>query len=181
MRYIKMMLTGLLGLAILATVIGLLMPSSVKISRGVILETDSAQVEQLLLDADRWNEWMPWVYQSEGLLVQKKGVNRESGFEFNWQALDGKNTGRITYIGRTPGILSFKYEFKDMNKAEGGFRIRKIAEGRTELQWFLEYPLRWYPWERFYGIFVDSMIGSVLETGLQNFLKIFASPSTTNS
>lgn len=172
MRYVKMLLTGLLGLALLATLIGLLMPSSVKVSRGVIIDADSVSVEAILMDQDHWKEWLPWTNQSQGILIQEKGERGKKGYEYRWESLDGKNTGLLTYQGKEPGLLLFSYEFKEMNKSQGGFRIRKIAEGRTEVQWFMEYPLKWYPWERFYGIFIDGMIGSVMETGLQELIKL---------
>jgi hypothetical protein len=31
----------------------------------------------------------------------------------------------------------------------------------------VEYPLKWYPWERFEGIFMDAMIGQSLEQSLK--------------
>jgi hypothetical protein len=181
MRYVKMILTGLVGLSLLAMIFALLMPSSVKISRGVIIDADSAAVEQVLLDADKWNEWVPWLHKKTGLLVQQKGEHGKEGFEMRWQSIEGENSGRITYIGKQPGTLLFSYEFNDMNRSEGGFRIRKIAEGRTEVQWFMEYPLKWYPWERFYGIFVDGMIGSVFEIGLQELIKLTVASGTPNT
>jgi len=176
-----MILTGLVGLSLLAMIFALLMPSSVKISRGVIIDADSMRVEQILMDADKWNEWVPWLHKKTGLLIQQKGEKGTEGFEMRWQSVEGENAGRITYRGKQPGTLFFNYEFNDMNRSEGGFRIRKTGEGRTEVQWFMEYPLKWHPWERFYGIFVDGMIGSVFESGLQELIKLAGVSETPNT
>ncbi len=176
-----MLLTGLVGLALLATVMGLLMPSTVKITRGIIVDADSAKVDLVLRQMDGWSKWMPWIDTTSGVLIQQQGRSGIAGSVLKWKSLDGKRVGSITYKSRQPGNLLLGYEFTGMNKAEGGFRIRKISEGRTEVQWFMEYPLKWYPWERFYGIFIDSMIGSVFENGLQNLIRFIGDARPVNS
>ena len=45
--------------------------------------------------------------------------------------------------------------------------MRQIKAKQTEIMWMLEYPLKWYPWERFEGIFIDAIIGRSLEESLQ--------------
>ena len=181
MRYVKILLTGLAGLALLAVVMGLLMPSSVKITRGIIVDADSAKVDQSLMQMNEWSKWMPWIDTASGILIQQQGSLGVAGSALRWKSLDGKREGAITFKGRQPGSLLLAYDFTGMNKAEGGFRIRKISEGRTEVQWFMEYPLKWYPWERFYGIFLDSMIGAVLENGLQNLIRFTGEYRPVNS
>jgi hypothetical protein len=181
MRHLKILLTGLAGLALLAVVMGLLMPSSVKITRGVIVDADSAKVDRYLLEMNEWSKWMPWIDTASGVLIQQQGSSGGPGSALKWKSLDGKREGAITFKGRKPGNLLLAYDFTGMNKAEGGFRIRKISEGRTEVQWFMEYPLKWYPWERFYGIFIDSMIGAVLENGLQNLIRLMGESRPINS
>jgi hypothetical protein len=181
MRYIKMFLTGLTGLSLLATLMGLMMPSSVKITRGVIVNADSTSVDHILLNIDHWNQWMPWIEPSGDLIVQQLGERGQAGSALKWKSLDGQREGVIAFKGREPGTLLLSYDFKGMNKSEGGFRIRNLSEGRTELQWYMEYPLKWYPWERFYGIFLDSMIGSVLESGLQKLVKYIGDSDKLNA
>jgi len=171
MRYLKMALIGLAGLSLLATCMGLLMPSSVKISRGVILEADSLSVAKMLMDRTSWKEWMPWMKDDLGVLVTFSGEQGIAGSSVRWRSLQKKNNGAIVYLGRGEGENLFRYQFEGMNSADGGFRIRSLGKDQTELQWFMEYPLRWYPWERFYGIFIDPMIGGVLEKGLQQLIQ----------
>ena len=70
-----------------------------------------------------------------------------------------------------------------MNKADGGFRIRSTgAKGEvTEVLWYMEYKLKWYPWERFYGIFVDHIIGPAFEKGLEQLKNFAEQQNDTNS
>jgi hypothetical protein len=168
MRYIKLLLSGFLGLLIITTIIGLFMPASVKVTRGVILKADSAKVDLFLSDLLGWDTWMPWKSNAQGLKTTARVVAAKQGSYVEWRLNDGNSIARIHYLGRQPGIIQLHHVFKEMNPSDGGFRLRSLDDGTTEVQWFLEYPLKWYPWERFYGIFMDAMIGSVLEKGLQN-------------
>jgi len=172
MRNVKMMLTGIAGLMLIATIIGLLMPSSVKISRGVILQADSSRVDQLLSDVHAWKTWLPWIQRSDEHKQQVKDSVFQTDSSLLWISANRKNEVFLKVTGRQPGSILLEHAFKGMNIAQGGFRISAVGKGQTELQWFMEYPLRWYPWERFYGIFLDRMFGSMFEEGFRRLEEV---------
>ncbi|MBX9785602.1 MAG: SRPBCC family protein [Chitinophagaceae bacterium] len=170
MRLIKMFLFVMIGLMMVLTVIGLFIPASVKISRGMIMDADSIKVYRQLSDVKDWGKWVPWVSAGEGALVQTSEITNQPGSFFTWKGLSLKNSGTITLLSLQPHLITTKYELKDMNNSEGGFRIRSVSDNlsQTEVQWFMEYKLKWYPWERFYGIFLDHIIGPSFDKGLES-------------
>lgn len=169
MRFIKMFLFVVTGLAIMLTIIGLIIPSNVKISRGIIVQAHSIKVYQQLSNVKDWGKWMPWVTANEGALVQTSPLTNQPGSFFKWKGLNHNNSGTITLLSRSPNLITTKYELNGMNNSEGGFRIRSLPNNlsQCEVQWFMEYKLKWYPWERFYGIFIDHIIGPSFDKGLQ--------------
>ncbi|XVJ64785.1 MAG: hypothetical protein HEQ40_00925 [Lacibacter sp.] len=183
MRLVKMFLFVITGLAIMLTMIGLVIPSSVKISRGIIVDADSVKVYQQLSDVKEWGQWMPWVTADEGALVQTSPVTNAPGTFFKWNGLNKNNSGTITLLSLSPNLITTKYELKEMNDSEGGFRIRTLPNNlsQCEVQWFMEYKLKWYPWERFYGIFLDHIIGSSFDKGLQELKNYLEKNQNTNS
>jgi Polyketide cyclase / dehydrase and lipid transport len=182
MRFIKMFLFVLTGLAAVLTLIGLIIPSSVKLSRGTIVNADSIIVYQQLSDVKDWGKWMPWVTVDEGALVQTSPVTNEPGAFFKWKGLNLKNNGTITLLSLSPNLITTKYELQGMNDSEGGFRIRSLPNNlsQCEVQWFMEYKLKWYPWERFYGIFIDHIIGPSLDKGLEELKNHLEKNATIN-
>ncbi len=164
-----MFLFVLVGLFAVITIIGLLIPSSVKVSRGIIVSTDSSNVYNELIDVKNWNQWLPWITADSGALVQTSAVTNTPGAYFKWQGMKLKSAGKLTVQSAKPNEILVLHEIKDMNTSEGGFRIRSISNNTTEVLWYMEYKLKWYPWERFFGIFVDKMIGSAFEQGLEQF------------
>lgn len=182
MRLIKMFLFVLLGLFAVVTIIGLFIPSSVKISRGIIINADSSLLYQELSDVKNWNQWLPWITADSGAIVQLSPVTNQPGSFFRWEGVKYKSAGTITIKEINQGEVLLLHELKDMNDAEGGFRIRSTGvKGEvTEVLWYMEYKLRWYPWERFYGIFVDHIIGPALDKGLEQ-LKDYAEQKGNNN
>ena len=168
-RKIKMLLVGFVGLLCLFTLIGLLIPSSVKISRGVIVNADSATVLQQISVLEEWPKWVTWFRSDKGMLVR---IQDESDQKVvRWQSLSKEEGGEISLLSNANGELKLLHAFKGMNKANGMLRVRNAGAGQAEVLWMIEYPLRWYPWERFEGIFMDSMIGAALDQALQGLKK----------
>lgn len=171
MRLLIMFLFVLIGLFGVITIIGLFIPSSVKVSRGIIIDADSTKVFEQLSDVKNWAQWMPWITADGGALVQLSPATNQSGSYFKWKGLQLKGSGTITLTNISQQLIKLKYELKDMNDSEGGFRITPLATNKkqTEVQWFMEYPLKWYPWERFYGIFFNSIMEPAFDKGLESF------------
>lgn len=182
MRLVKMFSFVLLGLFAVVTIIGLLIPSSVKISRGVIINADSATLFRALSDVKQWNQWLPWITTDSGAIVQLSPVTNQPGSFFRWQGVRYKSAGTISIKEIKDDEILLLHELQGMNKADGGFRIRSTGtKGEvTEVLWYMEYKLKWYPWERFYGIFVDHIIGPAFEKGLEQ-LKNFAEQQNDNN
>ena len=164
-----MFLFVLVGMFAVITIIGLFMPSSVKISRGAIVNTDSSNVYKELSDVKNWNQWLPWITADSGAVVQTSTVTNVPGAYFKWQGMNLNSAGTLTIQSIKPNEILLLHEMKDMNTSEGGFRIRTVGTNATEVLWYMEYKLKWYPWERFYGIFLDRIIGSAFEKGLEQF------------
>jgi len=164
-----MFLFVLVGLFAVVTIIGLFIPSSVKISRGIIIRADSVTVHKELSDVKNWNRWLPWITSDSGALVQVSAVTDQPGSFFKWKGLNNESSGTITLQQINPDVIHVLYQLKEMNDAEGGFRLQSTGalKQETEVQWFMEYKLKWYPWERFYGIFLDKIIAPAFDKGLE--------------
>ncbi len=174
-----MFLFVLVGLFAVVTIIGLFIPSSVKISRGIIIHADSVIVHNELSDVKNWHQWMPWITSDIGAIVQLSPITDQPGSFFKWKGLSNKSSGTITLQQINPDVIHVLYQLKDMNDAEGGFRLRSTGtlKQETEVQWFMEYKLKWYPWERFYGIFLDKIIAPAFDKGLEQ-LKVLIEEKT---
>lgn len=169
-RNIKLLLVGFGGLVLLLLLMGLAIPSKVKISRGVLLSEDYETVYASLQNVGEWEAWMPWVKYDSTATVSRSENSNGGVAVFRWSGNANKNAGSIYIVQTRPEEISLLFQFQNNIPAKGGFRIHKVEESEgVELIWFMEYRLRWYPWERFYGIFADKIWGQAFEKGLADF------------
>jgi hypothetical protein len=50
--------------------------------------------------------------------------------------------------------------------------IKKGDADSATLQWYMDFHLRWYPWEKFSSIAYDKVYGMQMEKGLTNLKKL---------
>ena len=92
------------------------------------------------------------------------------------------NTAQINYTGKTAelkftGVTDSSFSFLTIAPGENDISNQVIAvalpnQANIRVEWRAVNKLQWYPWEKFYGIFIDKLTGSSYETGLQGFKRI---------
>ncbi len=157
MRFIKLAIYSILFFFLLITIISLFIPSKVKISRAVDINSKKEIVMAMIKDPMRWSEWYPGGDSLSILYVEKKAEGL---------ILDSSTRGSIILIetNDTSAYALIKTKKSQINS------VWSIHQGQDELitlQWHLEFNLRWYPWEKFSSLFFDKIYGAQLERGLE--------------
>jgi len=174
MRLIKAFLTGAIGLFVVMTLLSLLIPSRVKVSRTTLVNnTTASKVFYEVSDFHQWKHWLP---------VFKSG---DSKIIFNPPSITGKSTYCIITYGSTSARLSITYIDSALIKftlkpetesaIENEIHIVSIPnQDNVQVEWIAINKLKWYPWEKFYGIFIDKLTGPGYEQalkGLKDYLE----------
>ena len=76
MRYIKMFLVGLIGLFIVITLLSLLLPSEVKVSRAVVINTTTGKVYTQIADFRNWKNWQPLFASDSAVIAFSNSTNK---------------------------------------------------------------------------------------------------------
>ena len=50
--------------------------------------------------------------------------------------------------------------------------ISHAGSDSATLQWYIDFNLRWYPWEKFASLLFEKSYGAQMEQGLSNLKKI---------
>jgi hypothetical protein len=138
MRYIKLAIISFLAFFVLLYLMSALIPSTVRVSRAKNFNVQAGVLRPYLSDTARWKQWMT-INTSE---IDIQPV----------EASDSSAVSRWNYQGRD--ILS-------------GFRIEE-SSGITVVQWYFDFHLKWYPWEKFGSITFDKQFGPAMEQSLGN-------------
>lgn len=59
------------------------------------------------------------------------------------------------------------------SRAESGWNLYDAGiPGTLTVQWYMDFHLRWYPWEKFSSLLLEKRYGPIMEKGLDNLKKL---------
>ncbi len=171
MRLIKGFVLAIAGLFIMITLLSLLIPSKVMVTRGVVVSANAKKVFAELANLRNWQHWQP-IFKSDSLKLNfsmdSTGVNSFC----EWESGGKKNKFTITGIKEFEITTPLSREGE--NDVTNTITILPLADSNSvQVEWRALTKLKWYPWEKFYGIFIEKITGQGYEDAL-NGLKAYA-------
>jgi len=163
MRYIRLLVFSIITLGLIITIISLFFPSAIHISRAVDIASGKEKVKALIADPVNWKQWFPGAdsaayYMENGVV---KGITSTDKSRFVIKAVTD-STVVVEHTGAKGGSSMMGWRFISSGN-QAGF----------SLQWYMDFNLKWYPWEKFSGLILDKVYGPDMENGL-NKLKTLA-------
>lgn len=149
MRIIKLGIISIVFFFILVTLMSLFIPSHIRISRATNLAPTAGYIVQKIADTSRWNQWHPVFMDSSGQLA-------------------------VHHIKRIPVSLKKDEFICQLQSGEGkpvtnGWKLYSSQPGDSlTLQWYMDFQLSWYPWQKFGSLFYESAYGAMMEQGMTN-------------
>ena len=170
MRMIKGFLLAIGGLCFLIILVSLLIPSQVLVSRGVEMNATEVKTFNEISLLKNWRHWHP-VFKNDSLKVSysKDSIGLNSFCE--WENNGQKNKLVVTALRKDEMTLSLQRagEAEVINTIT---LLPLAGNNRVQVEWKALTHLRWYPWEKFYGIFIEKFTGQGYDDAL-NSLKTF--------
>ncbi|MBX2931044.1 MAG: hypothetical protein KF781_03730 [Chitinophagaceae bacterium] len=153
MRFIKLAVISCVILSIAITVIGLLLPSSVVVSRAINITANQDVVFKKMSNMYEWKNWITGL-DKEGVIIQS--------------ATEGNFLGtKVTITDTTNYTIHSSWVGKSGSVQHSIMRIiHHASSAQIVVQWqFTEY-LKWYPWQRFGSMMNEAVTGAQLEKNL---------------
>jgi hypothetical protein len=136
LRVIKLAIISAIVVFVIVYLISLLIPSKIIISRAINIEAPKEKIYPLIADTSNWKQW---------------------------NDLANPNI----YIEQLPSdsnIVSTLWTYGSRS-IKGSYRMEKIGDV-TVVQWYFEFHLKWYPWEKFGSITFEDQFGKPMERSL---------------
>jgi hypothetical protein len=166
MGLIKAFLVGAIGLFIIITLFSLLIPSNVRVSRAVMINnTSSGEVYSQIVHFDNWKKWHPIVLLDSATLNSYPSLitGNDSGCVIVHR---GKKV-TIHLLTADSTAVKFLLQSAGENDIHNEIVITDLpAQNAVQVEWRAIITLDWYPWEKFYGIFIDNLTGPGYEAAL---------------
>lgn len=162
MRIIKLGIISIIFFAFFLTGISLFFPSHIRISKAIDIKTEKDSILSLITNAENWKKWYPGADTAD--LAITDGQIKGSGTS-EMQGL------KITDV--TDSSVRIENTGSKSKKGVMQLNIFPSAVPNTlTIQWYRDFHLRWYPWEKFSGLLLEKRYGPVLEKGLENLKRI---------
>ena len=157
MGIIKLGFISLIVFALLITGISLFFPSHIRISKAVDINASRDSVQLQISNAANWKKWYPGADTMELLITDGKA---------NGLLLDSLQ-GAISITNISDSSVMAATAGPRIRKAITGWNIYESSNPNTvTVQWYMDFYLRWYPWEKFSSLLLEKRYGPMMEQGL---------------
>ncbi len=173
MKTLKTIGIGLIGVILLLLVIAFFLPSKVHIERSIEIKGNPANAYNLVNRITEWKQWSPW----HKLDTNAKWIYSEqtegTGAWYTWESeVRNVGSGKLTITNSKPyEIISTALQFEKMTPAHSDFIFTPTTDG-YKLTWTMDSDMGLNPIGRWFGVFMDRMIGPDYEKGLQAIKEI---------
>ena len=173
MRLIKLFILSFIVLFLIITGISLLIPFHVRISRATNMMATPTEVWQQVDDMHTWKNWNPFFLGvSADKIMYADSVNgkpasmKVSGTSIQWKGVQPDERIAEMQSGHRSILNGWKC-------------ISHVQSDSTTVQWYMDFHLRWYPWEKFASLLFEQSYGPKMEQGLGNLKKIVEADRTS--
>ncbi len=166
---LKKILIALGALVIVLLIAPAILPSKMKIVRSIEIQGSPAIVHTYLADLNQYPKWNPFSEDDPGSTNQITGNG--IGSSLAWKG-EKTGEGKMTITQLQPNqLVQLKLEFYTPMAGEAIIEwiTDAIDANKTRMTWTMDEDMRYF--HRYFGLFMDGMIGKTFERGLGNLKK----------
>ncbi|MFL0809306.1 MAG: dienelactone hydrolase family protein [Agarilytica sp.] len=183
MRAFKVIVAIVVAIPVLFFLVGSFLPEKSHMERSAIIDADVATVFYLVSEHKQFQRWSPWAEFDPDMLVEYSGPVIGVGSSMAWSGNEKVGQGTSTVIEYSPNArVVLHMEFGARGGADATFSLESTEGNKTKVTWSLgtqnDFILT-----KYFGLFLDSMIGRHYERGLQrlNDIAIKQEPIVTET
>lgn len=172
MKWLKRILLTLVALVALVLLVGMVLPSGFKVQRSVVITAPPDRIFPLLADPREWKRWAIWNQRDPAMKIEYSGAPSGAGARWSWQSKTEGN-GAMEFTAAVPyKHVDYSLTFPDFGMTSRGV-LTLVPDGAgTRVVWTNEGDMGKNPFNRYFGLMMDSMVGPDFEAGLANLKKL---------
>jgi hypothetical protein len=179
MKVLKKILIAILALAVVVLVIGFFSPRNVNVERSISINAPSESIFEEINSLRAMNAWEPWAkIDPEGTEYTYEGSDAGVGSTVSWVSEHpdvGTGTQKIIESLNNEKVRTELYFGGSDAPSYADLIISSNGEG-SNVVWTLKIDMGSNPVGKLFGFFMDGMIGSSYEEGLQNLKVLKPNP-----
>jgi hypothetical protein len=168
MRLIVRVFGVLVGLWVLLLLVGFVLPGHFRVERATVIAARPSAVFPLVGDLRAWRQWGVWFKRDPAMQVNYSAATTGVGGWSQWTS-KSQGDGKMTISAvRSPEYFEYRMEFPDMGMVSVGTMTLAEVPGGTRVTMAMEGDLGRSPINRWFGLFMDRLVGPDFEGGLAN-------------
>lgn len=159
MKIFKLAIISLFFMSLLIVGMSVFIPAHTRVSRAITIPFAAEKIRPSIADLRHWPQW------NELILPNSVG---------NLQLQEDKITARDWALERemqNDSVIKFRWTMKGKESVQSVFTITPYGNESTIVQWYFEFYVNWYPWEKFGSILFDRQLGPSMERSLEKLKK----------
>ena len=166
MKIILRVFGVLVVLVLLAVVVAFFLPPSYRVERSTVVNARPDVVFAQVDDLKAWKGWSAWHERDPAMKLSYSTPSSGVGAWSAWESRSEGN-GKMTITSVEPAKrVVYKLEFPDMNMISSGTMELQPEEKGVRVVWVSAGELGFNPMHRWFGLFMDKLIGADFEKGL---------------
>ena len=171
MKLALKILKYLVGIVVVLLAAGFLLPSTYSAQRSVTINAPVEKVFPLVANHKEWKRWSIWNQRDPNMLMTYSGPEMAAGSKWSWKSKSEGNGGMEFSAVEPNKRVGYILTMEDMTPAAGDLKF--TTEGAaTKVSWDINGNAGMNPVFRWFGLFMDKMIGPDFEAGLKNLKKL---------
>jgi effector-binding domain-containing protein len=173
MKTIVKIFYWLLGIVAILVIVAFLLPKTYKVERTILIKSNPDVIYGLTSNFQQWHLWVAWTKEVDSTAVfEMTGEAAKVGTSWAW---NGKilGNGEMILTELLPGqLIGYDLAFDHGKYRSKGKIIIENQGDSIKVSWLDEGDLGYNPIDRYFGLFMDMMMGPDFEKGLAKLKKV---------
>lgn len=170
MKILLKLLGGFAVLLLLLVLVAFLLPRHYRIERSLVMKARPEAIYAQIADLRAWKNWGSWHEKDPAMKLSYSEKTTGVGAWSSWESKTEGN-GKMTLTSVTPTKVVYDLEFPDFGSKSQGYMELVPEVAGTKVVWVDAGDLGMNPMSRWFGLFLDKIIGPDFERGLSNLAK----------
>jgi len=159
MRIFRFVIASVVVVSIIITIISLFIPSEVRISRGIQINSPKDSAMNQIGNPVNWKNWYPGADSLKSFY---------EGNVIKGLVLDERRKRYIVITGKKDDEVIAEYRLPGKKIPTGWLIAADKQSSLVTIQWYMDFHLRWYPWEKFSSLMFERVYHPQLQQGLDH-------------
>ena len=166
MKTLLKILGGIAVVLIVAVLAAFLFPSTYRVQRATVINARPEIVFNHIGDLKAWKNWSAWHERDPAMKLSYSEPSNGVGAWSAWESKSQGN-GKMTFTAVEPAKrVVYQLEFPDMNSiSSGSMELQPVDKG-VRVAWVMDGRTGMNPIYRWFGLFMDKLIGPDFDQGL---------------